>query len=360
MSSYSIKKLMNLFGMDIARNALIKAEKVGHIPTPARRLQGSIKARFWELDDLPEIGARYGFLKELGGPTAMAVFSTKGGVLKTTLSLNIARMAALHNIRTCVVGLDIQGDITKALGFYPDADEDSDLSSALDKARRMLSLADLFHGSATLRDIVVPSGDMSTLSLIPETSGLAALDVGLIPKARREYWLKDQVIEPLKERFDLIIMDCSPSWSQITSNALVACDILLSPLETKINHFRNYPDFQVFLDDFRQTMKLSYEHVAVPTRFNSTRKLSVEIRNWYLTNVPGCTTGVMREAITGEEAMSLCLSIPEFAPTSVAANEMRDLLREIWSRMPEPNRRLPAATTKQRSIAIEATLGAGQ
>lgn len=335
MSSYSIKKLMNLFGMTIARNALIQAEKAGNIPPPSRRTQGTIKARVWDLEHLPQIGARYGFLGMLGQPTAMAVFSTKGGVLKTTLSLNIARLAALHNIRTCVVGLDIQGDVTKALGFYPEVDEDSDLLSVLNDADKMLSLADFFNGNAPLRDVIVPCGDIPTLSLLPESSGLAALDIGLMSKPRREYWLKDHVIDPLKRDFDLIIMDCSPSWSQITSNAIVACDILVSPLETKINHYRNYPDFQNFLAEFNRTMGIDYKHVAVPTRFNSTRKLCVEIRNWYLANVPGCTSGVMREAITGEEAMSLCLSIPEFAPTSVAANEMRDLIREIWSRMPQ-------------------------
>jgi chromosome partitioning protein len=352
---YSVQKVINLFGTEVNRNSIIQAEKAGNIPTSTRQQRGSIQARAWETQDLPLIGERYGFLKKLAGPTALAVFSTKGGVLKTTLALNIARMAALHNIRTCVVGLDIQGDITKALGCYPDVDENSDLASAMQQMGGFLSLVDFFHETAPLERVVLPTNELPTLSLIPESSALAALDVGLTPKPRREYWLRDNVIEPLKEKFDLIVMDCSPSWSQITSNALVACDVLVSPLETKINHFRNYPDFVNFLAEFERIMGLSYEKIAVPTRFSSTRKLCVEIRNWYLQNATGCTSGVMRESITGEEAMSLCLSFPEYAPTSVAANEMRDLLREIWSRLPLEETRSPTLSAKQDSSA---TVGA--
>jgi chromosome partitioning protein len=331
--TYSIQKIINLFGMTVARNAVIQAEKAGTIPLSSRELRGSIRARAWPTRDLPLIGERWGFLQPLAKPTAMAVFSTKGGVLKTTLALNIARIAALHNIKTCVVGLDIQGDITKTLGFFPEIDEDSDLSTAIAEMNSVPSLVDYFQEKVSLEDLVFPLEDLPTLSLIPESSGLAALDVGLTPKARREYWLRDNVITPLKKKFDLIVMDCSPSWSQITSNALVACDVLVSPLETKINHYRNYDDFVRFLSEFEKIMDLKYQKIAVPTRFSSTRKLCVEIRNYYLAHAKGCTSGVVREAITGEEAMGAYLSLIEYAPTSVAANEMRDLVQEIWSRL---------------------------
>ena len=331
---FPVQKIVNLFGLDIARNTLLLAEKAGNIPSSTRQSRGSIKARAWELQHLPLIGERYGSLRHFEKSLAIAVFSTKGGVLKTTLSLNIARMAALHNIRTCVVGLDIQGDVTKALGLEVEIDEGSDLETALRSTPSHLSLADVFAGRAKIQDTVLTLPDLPTLSFIPESSSLAALDAGLTLRNRREYWLRETIIQPLKEQFELIVMDCSPSWSQIISNALVACDALVSPLETKINHFRNYPEFRVFLSDFETQMRLKYDHIFVPTRFNSGRRLCCEIRNWYLTNVAGCTTSSIRESVTGEEAMSMCLSLPEFAPTSVAGNEMRDLLSEIWSKLP--------------------------
>ena len=56
---------------------------------------------------------------------------------------------------------------------------------------------------------------------------------------RREFWIKEKIIDKLKKDFDLVIMDCSPNWNQLTTNALVGCDVLISPLECKINNFRN-------------------------------------------------------------------------------------------------------------------------
>lgn len=334
MPTFQIQKVINIFGLTVSRNALIQAEKAGTIPASTRENRGSIKARAWDLRDLPAIGERYGFLGKFTRPQIMAVFSAKGGVLKTTLALNIARAAALHNIKTCVVGLDIQGDITKAMGVSQEADEEIDLSTAISRTTTFLSLADVYAGRASIDEAVLTSPDLPTLSLVPETSGLASLDVHLMSQPRREYWLSENVLEPLRERFDLVLMDCSPSWSQITSNALVGCDVLVSPLETKINHFRNYVEFAGFIEEFERVMRIEHPKIFVPTRFNSTRKLCVEIRNWYLANVPGCTTAAIRESVTGEEAMSMCLSVPEFQPSGVAANEMRDLLREIWSRLP--------------------------
>lgn len=348
MTTFQVQKILNVFGLDISRNTLLAAEKAGHIPSSMRQARGSIKARAWELRDLPLIGERYGFLRGFTRPQALAVFSTKGGVLKTTLSLNIARLAALHNIKTCVVGLDIQGDITKAMGVNQEIDEGIDLDTAINQEPAFLSLVDVFAGRANIEDVVLTSPDLPTLALVPETSGLASLDINLMALPRREYWLTETVIEPLKQRFDLIVMDCSPSWSQLISNALVACDALISPLETKINHFRNYPEFSRFLEEFERLMRMKHPKIFVPTRFNSTRKLCVDIRNWYLTNVPGCTTATIRECVTGEEAMSVCLSVPEFAPSTVAANEARDLLREIWSRLPL---REPKAPTSPNEIA---------
>jgi cellulose biosynthesis protein BcsQ len=80
-------------------------------------------------------------------------------------------------------------------------------------------------------------------------------------------------------------------------------------------------------------MKLHYDQIFVPTRYVSTRKLSNEIRSWYLANIGNVTRGVVRESIQGEESMAMRLSIPEHAPTSPAAVEIRALLSEIWSHL---------------------------
>ena len=330
--TYTAQKILRIYNCNVGRDALVKAEKAGHIPSPSRKQSGSIKTRVWDAADLPRIGERYGFLRRPARSLCVAIFTTKGGVLKTTLALNIARMAALHNLRTCVVGLDLQGDITSALGFNADLEDAEDMDAAIERLNSARGLGEVFQKSAGVLDVVQPT-DLPTLFAIPETADLVALDRGISARSRREYWLKEQVIAPLREEFDLIILDCSPNWNQLISNALAACDVLVSPLECKINQFRNLQVFQLLTDEYRHELRLRYDHIFVPTRFASTRKLSAEIRSWYLANVHGVTHGCIREAVQGEESVAAHLSLPEYVPTSLVADEMRELLKEIWERM---------------------------
>lgn len=335
---FGIQRIIKIFGSDISRTALVKAEASGNIPTASRRDTGTLKRRAWGIEDLPQIGEQYGFLKHLDRSLALAIFTTKGGVLKTTLSLNFARMAALHNIRTCVVGLDMQGDVTTALGFNTDLEENEDLQSAIARLNSTRGLLNVFKGEARLEDVVLPT-DIPTLSFIPETPELVALDQLISNKNRREYWLKEQVIDPLKQKFELVIMDCSPNWNRLITNSLVACDALISPLECKINNFRNYTAFRTFLEEFRKELKLDFDFFFIPTRFTSTRKLSAEIRSWYLAHIPGCVSGSIRESVHGEESVAQHISVPEYVPNSLAADEMRETILEIWNRLVEASKK---------------------
>ncbi len=237
-------------------------------------------------------------------------------------------MAALHGIRTCVIGLDMQGDISTALGETND--ENDSLEEALKKMSAVKGLAQLYTGDAPLDD-VLKTTDLPSLFYIPETPELVALDQSLINRNRREYWLRDQVVTPLKREFDLVLMDCSPNWNRLITNALVASDVLISPLECKINNFRNLTTFRALIKEFAEDMKTSFKQLYVPTRFSPTRKLSREIRSWYGSHLVNCSRESVRESIQGEEATAMRVSIPEFAPTSVAANEMRALVAEIWA-----------------------------
>lgn len=280
-----------------------------------------------DVDQLIELGEQIGFLKKPAQPLAISVFVTKGGVLKTTLTLNLARMAALHGLNVCVVGLDMQGDITQALGAEA-PDENASLAEALRSLNSLHGLSELFVGQKRLDEIIVQS-ELPTLSYIPETPELVALDQSLLSRNRREYWLKENVIEPLKQRFDLILMDCSPNWNRLINNALVASDILLSPVESKINNFRNLRTFRALISEFQRDMHLNLQHVFVPTRVVASRRLSREIYDWYRGNLEGCTENSIRESVHGEEATAMRLSIPEHSPSSVAAIEMRMLLSEV-------------------------------
>lgn len=330
MKTYTVQQLLKIYGSDVNRATILQAEKSGSIPSPSRKQTGSIQRRIWESGDLPAIGERYGFLKKPSSPQCITVFTTKGGVLKTTLALNLARLSALHNIKTCIVGLDLQGDITNASGFNQDVEQIEDMDIAIARINRSTGIDSLFNQETSIYDLVQPL-DMPTLCIIPETAGLAMLDKKLHSAYHREYWLRDNVVEPLKKHFDLIVIDCSPNWNLLISNALVACDSLVSPIECRINQFRNLDVFQQLIAQFKFEMKLDFKHLYIPTRFMSTRKLSSEIRTWYLKNIKNIAHSVIREATQGEEATASHLSVPEYASSSILADEMRELMREIWS-----------------------------
>ena len=328
--NFPLKKVLDIFSAHSKKGELEGLERQGVISKAKRFRSGAIVKKGWGMESLPQIGEHIGFFPKFSEPIAISVFTTKGGVLKSTLALNLARIAALHNVKTCVVGLDIQGDITTALGFENDIDDSEGLHSILDRLNNTKGLADLFNGQTRLGE-VIQSTDLEKLSLIPETPELVAMNDSLSNIHRREFWLKEKIVDKLKKDFDLVIMDCSPNWNQLTTNALVACDVLISPLECKINNFRNFKVFRHFLNEFKDEMKMSFNTIFVPTRFSINRKLSLEIRNWYENNVEGCTQCGLRESVLGEEATALYSSVLEHAPGKVPAVEMKNLLQEIHS-----------------------------
>lgn len=326
----TVKKVLSIFGSDINAKSLVHAAEKGLVPSARRSQTAKNGRRIWEMSDLPGIGERYGFLKKIKSPTVVTIFTTKGGVLKTTLAMNLARLAALHNNRVCIIGLDMQCDITHGLGFQADLDESESLEEAIEKISSVVGLEDFASGDANLDDIILDT-DIPTLKFIPETPGLVSLEREISTKTLRDTWLREHVIKRLKEQFDLIVIDCSPNWNLLISNAIMAADILISPLECKINNFRNYTAFKTYLDSFREVTKHDFKHIFVPTKLSTSRKLSGDIRSWYMSNVPGCTQWSIRECVQGEEANALHLSVVEFAPKTVAAEEMRELMKEIWN-----------------------------
>lgn len=277
--------------------------------------------------DIQRISKKFGFLSAPKEPLAVACFVTKGGVLKTSLVHNLARMSALHGLKVCVVGLDMQGDISQILDPSP-IDDSWDLKQAIQDLNTKKGLADVFVGSCPLESAIYET-DINGLDYIPETPELVSVDQSLLTKNRREYWLKEHVIDPLKQQYDLILLDCSPNWNRLTNNALVGADGLIAPLECKINHYRNVPGFLKLLADFESDMGLNLNRKFVPTRLNSSRRLSRDIYQDYRVHLKDCSRYFVRDCVQGEEASQKRVSVCESVPSQLAAAEMRLLIHEL-------------------------------
>jgi chromosome partitioning protein len=146
----------------------------------------------------------------------VTVANQKGGVGKTTTTVNIAAAMALHGLRVLVIDLDPQGNASTALGIDHHAD--------------IPSVYDLLIEGKSLGDVMVEVADIPGLSCVPATIDLAGAEIELVSLVAREARLRRAVAEFAAD-FDYVLIDCPPSLGLLTVNALVAAEEVLIPIQ---------------------------------------------------------------------------------------------------------------------------------
>ena len=144
----------------------------------------------------------------------IAVTNQKGGVGKTTTAINLSALVAESGKRVLLVDIDPQGNATSGLGK---ADTDSN------------TVYEVLLGEAEAKDAIVSTG-FGTLDLMPTAIELAGAEIELVGMEDREKLLK-AALEPLRADYDYIFIDCPPSLSLLTLNALTAADSVLIPIQ---------------------------------------------------------------------------------------------------------------------------------
>ncbi len=148
----------------------------------------------------------------------IAVANQKGGVGKTTTSINLATALAATGSRVLLIDLDPQGNASTGLGIT--------------QAQRALSSYELLTGQSTLEDAVVAS-PVPRLDIIPATVDLSGAEIELIEYEGRTHRLDKALDGAAAGRWDVVLIDCPPSLGLLTINSLVAAESVLVPLQTE-------------------------------------------------------------------------------------------------------------------------------
>ena len=146
----------------------------------------------------------------------IAIANQKGGVGKTTTAINLAASLAVLEKKVLIIDADPQANTTSGLNFSPDNDQKR-------------TLYEVLIGAIDIRDTLIQT-EIANLHMIPSHINLVGAEIEMLGDENRESVLKN-ALAPLKNEYDYVIIDCSPSLGLITVNSLTAADSVIIPVQ---------------------------------------------------------------------------------------------------------------------------------
>ena len=253
------------------------------------------------------------------GPTHARVISMcnqKGGVGKTTTTINLGAALAEFGRKVLLVDFDPQGSLSVGLGLNPHEIELTVYNLLMDR-------------EVTLDDVVVPTG-VPGMDLLPSNIDLSAAEVQLVHEVAREQTLQ-RVLAPAIEQYDVILIDCQPSLGLLTVNALTASDGVIVPLECEYFALRGVALLKTTIDKVRERLNPRLEIDGVlGTMFDGRTLHSREVMQ-RLVQAWGDTVfhTVIRRTVKFSDSTVAGEPITSYASASGGAESYRQLAKEV-------------------------------
>ncbi|HEU5001728.1 MAG TPA: ParA family protein [Actinomycetota bacterium] len=249
----------------------------------------------------------------------LAVVNQKGGVGKTTSTINLGAALAEEGARVLLVDFDPQGALSVGLGLNPNGLEVTVYNLLLD-------------ATVTFDEVVAPSR-IAGLDIIPANIDLAGAEVMLVSEVAREQSLR-RGLAPVRDRYNYILIDCPPSLGLLTVNALTAADAVLIPLECEYFALRG---MALLMDTIRKIQ----ERINPQLQIEGILATMLDGRTLHGREVLSRVTDafgdklfktIIHKTIKFAEAPVVGEPIVRYAPKSGGAKEYRDLAREVMSK----------------------------
>jgi len=262
----------------------------------------------------PRTGTKHGIV--------IAMCNQKGGVGKTTTTINLGAALAETGRKVLLVDFDPQGSASVGLGVNPHTLE-----------RTIYNL--LLSRTSDASDIIVPTG-VENMDILPANIDLSAAELQLVSEVAREQTLK-RVLDRLRGDYDMILIDCAPSLGLLTVNALTAADKVITPLECEFFALRGIALLTDTVNKVKDRLNPDLEMLGIlGTMFDSRTLHGREVLDRAV-QAFGETVfhTVIRRTIKFPETTVAGEPITTYAPTSSGADQYRTLAREVLARCPD-------------------------
>ncbi|MBI4790633.1 MAG: ParA family protein [Chloroflexi bacterium] len=251
-------------------------------------------------------------------PIIYAFANQKGGVGKTTTAINLAAFLAVKDKRVLLVDMDPQANATSSLG--------------VDKTAPLYSIYNALVDDVPIENVLMLT-KRPNLDLVPSSSALAGAEVELVGVDRREGLLAN-ILKPICEKYDYLLIDSPPSLGLLTLNALVAADAVLIPIQCEYLALEGLSQLlnTIRLVQERLNPRLRVAGLAM-TMFDSRTHLSIQVVEEVAKHFPDLIFhSVIPRSVRVAEAPSYGEPLVSFDPKSRGARAYEELTQELLAR----------------------------